>query len=91
MKSSAYLINTARGGLIDERALAGALQDGTISGAGLDILNDWSETNPLLKLDNVVLTPHIAYLTDASLDNMARKIVENVEGFAKGERPNVVN
>jgi D-3-phosphoglycerate dehydrogenase len=91
MKPSTYLINTARGGLVDDRALAEALQDGTIAGAGLDVINDWGKDNPLLSLDNVVLTPHIAYLTDESLANMANIIVENIEGFAKGEKPNVVS
>jgi lactate dehydrogenase-like 2-hydroxyacid dehydrogenase len=91
MKSSAYLINTARGGLVNDKALTYALQNKVIAGAGLDVLSDWSKDNPLLALDNVVLTPHIAYLTNESLDNMARVIVENIEGFAKGGQPNVVN
>ena len=91
MKSSAYLINTARGGLVDDEALAHALQNKTIAGAGLDVINDWSKSNPLLSLDNVVLTPHIAYLTVESLDNMAQVIVENIEGFVRGEKPNVVS
>jgi glycerate dehydrogenase len=91
MKPSTYLINTARGGLIDEPALATALQEGIIAGAGLDLLADWSPSNPLLTLPNVVLTPHIAYFTSESLENMADMIVENVEGFVAGNTPNAVN
>jgi len=91
MKPTAYLINTARGGLVNESDLAAALQQGTIAGAGLDVITDWSLDNPLLQCENVVLTPHLAFFTAESLQNMANIIVANIEGFAEGQQPNVVN
>jgi lactate dehydrogenase-like 2-hydroxyacid dehydrogenase len=90
MKPTAYLINTARGGLVDEKALALTLQNGKLGGAGLDVLNDWSTENPLLALDSVVFTPHIAYLTTESLENMANIIVQNIQAFAEGKLQNTV-
>lgn len=90
VKPTAYIINTAREGLIDEKALATALQHGKLAGAGLDMLTDMSKTNPLLGLETVVLTPHIGYLTNESFERMADIITGNVESFAKGRSRNIV-
>jgi len=91
MKHTAVLINTARGNLIDEKALYNALRTHNIGGAGLDIIVDWKESNPLTKMDNVVLTPHSAFYTKESLNNCAGIIVQNVSDFAEGKTTNIVN
>lgn len=91
MKPTSILINTARGKHVDEAALFEALSAGRIAGAGLDVLVDWSLQNPLLKLENVVLSPHSGFLTDESLKNAADIIVKNVEAFVAGAPINVVN
>lgn len=79
MKPLAYIINTARGPIINEQALADALENGIIAGAGLDVFEKEPEINSkLLKLDNVVLTPHIASATLEARIQMARMAVENV-------------
>jgi glycerate dehydrogenase len=91
MKPTAVLVNVARGKLVDENDLAKALKERTIAGAGLDVLSDYSLGNPLLKLDNVVLTPHEGYLTDGSVENMAEMVVKNAEAFVKGLPINIVN
>ena len=80
MKKSAIVISTARGGLVDEAALAHALQSGQIRAAGLDVFVDEppAADNPLLKLDNVLLTPHIAGLTEECAIRMAEVSARNV-------------
>ena len=88
MKPSAILINTARGPLVDEKALVKALQDGTIYGAGLDVFEFGDYPLPeLLKMDNVVLTPHIGTQTTETRILMAKKVSDNVIGFIEGDRP----
>lgn len=88
MKPSAILINTARGPLVDEKALVKALQDGTIYGAGLDVFEFGDYPLPeLLKMDNVVLTPHIGTQTTETRLLMAKKVSDNVIGFIEGDRP----
>jgi len=93
MKSTAILINTSRGKVVDEAALLEALRDKKIAGAGLDVFEKepLPMDSPLLKMDNVVLTPHIAFLSEESLDECTYKSIENVEMFIKGKPQNVVN
>ena len=82
------MINTARGPLVDEKALVKALQDGTIYGAGLDVFEFGDYPLPeLLKMDNVVLTPHIGTQTTETRILMAKKVSDNVIGFIEGDRP----
>ncbi|MFK3740636.1 D-2-hydroxyacid dehydrogenase [Massilia sp. TN1-12] len=94
MKRSAILINTARGGLVDEAALAAALQDGTIAGAGFDVLSKEPPVpdNPLLqlRLPNFVLTPHVAWASGGAMQTLADMLVDNLEAWAAGTPKNVV-
>ena len=88
MKKTAILINTARGPLVDEKALVKALQDGEIHGAGLDIFEFGAHPSPeLLEMDNVVLTPHIGTQTTYTRIEMARAVCDNVIGFFENDRP----
>lgn len=88
MKPTAILINTARGPLVDEHALVKALQEGIIHGAGLDVFEFGDYPLPeLLKMDNVVMTPHIGTQTLATRIEMARTVCNNVIGFLEGDRP----
>jgi glycerate dehydrogenase len=94
MKKSAILINTARGGLVDEAALAQALTDGTIAGAGFDVLSKEPPVpdNPLLRLrlPNFVLTPHVAWASGGAMQTLADMLVDNLEAWAAGKPTNVV-
>jgi glyoxylate reductase len=88
MKTTAYLINTSRGPVLDERALAEALATNTIRGAALDVFEHEPAVEPrLLELDNVLITPHIASATVATRTRMATMAAENVIAVVKGERP----
>jgi D-3-phosphoglycerate dehydrogenase len=89
MPTDAVLLNTARGGLVDTDALVAALRDGTIAGAGLDVLEQEPapEDSPLLALDQVVLTPHTAFYSEASLVELQRKAAEQLRAMLAGERP----
>jgi len=88
MKSTAFLINTARGTLIDEQALYKALLEKRIAGAGLDVLyNEPPGNNPLCTLENVVITPHLAANTTEAIENMDLMSVQAVIAYFKGERP----
>ena len=79
MKRTAYLINTARGGLIEEEALYEALRNGKIAGAGLDAyLNEPPQESPLLSLDNIITTPHIGSYTHEALLEMGLAAVDNL-------------
>ena len=94
MKPTSVLINTARGGLVDEAALVEALRTGAIAGAGLDVFEKepTDPDNPLFAFDNVVLTPHVATGTRDSVVEKARAAGENMLRVLRGERPhNVVN
>jgi glycerate dehydrogenase len=94
MKRSALLINTARGGLVDEHALAEALRAGTIAGAGFDVLSvePPQDGNPLLELDlpNFILTPHVAWSGRQAMQALADQLMDNVEDFVRGAPRNVV-
>jgi glycerate dehydrogenase len=94
MKKSALLINTARGGLVDEAALADALTSGTIAGAGFDVLTKEppDDANPLLalRLPNFILTPHIAWASAEAQQGLADQLVENIEAFVEGRARNIV-
>ena len=94
MKKSAILINTARGGLVDEAALAQALADGTIAGAGFDVLSKEPPVpdNPLLRLrlPNFVLTPHVAWASGGAMQTLADMLVDNLEAWVAGSPTNVV-
>ena len=93
MKPTAYLVNTSRGPVIDEAALAEALKNGVIAGAGLDVYEEEPKVNPvLLELDNVVLTPHIASGSVETRDKMAIMAAKNVLAALDGKTPpNAVN
>jgi glycerate dehydrogenase len=93
MKSDAVFINTARGGLVNEQALADALNSGTIGGAALDVLSTEppAHDNPLLRARNCLITPHIAWATLAARQRMMAITAENVRAFLAGSPRNVVN
>jgi phosphoglycerate dehydrogenase-like enzyme len=89
MKPTAVLINTARGGLVDEEALATVLRDGQVLGAGLDVFGQEpiAAGNPLLQLDNVILTPHSAGPTWQSFPRRFANCFANIERVQRGEKP----
>ena len=88
MRRSAFLINTARGDVVDEHALANALRTGAIAGAGLDVYEGEPEVHPaLLGLDNVVLLPHLGSATVESRVAMGEKVIENLVAFFAGDEP----
>lgn len=95
MKPTAVLVNTARGGIVDEMALAEALRGGQIAGAGLDVLLDEPPPNdhPLLKMDNVLTAPHMAGVTREAFDRMCAQAAKNVLSVFDGRtiKDNVVN
>lgn len=93
MKKSAYLVNAARGAVVDEKALAEALKTREIKGAGLDVFEDEPNVSPeLLELDNVTLTPHIASCTLKARMGMCAEALSGITGVLEGEKPyNVVN
>ncbi len=92
MKRSAFLINTSRGGLIDESDLAEALNKEIIAGAALDVLSTEppSEDNPLLLAKNCLITPHVAWATFEARSRLMKVVVNNVKGFLEGKAENVV-
>ncbi|MDY0268986.1 D-2-hydroxyacid dehydrogenase [Trichloromonas sp.] len=93
MKPGARLINTGRGALVDEAALAAALNGGRLAGAGLDVLSQEPPTadNPLLQAENCYITPHVAWVTGAARGRLLAGAVANLCGFLAGLPRNVVN
>ncbi len=93
MKPSAFIINTARGGVIDEYALAEALKNRQIAGAALDVLTyePMAADCPLWGLDNCIITPHIAWASIESRTRLIGKVAENLRAFTDGSPINVVN
>jgi D-3-phosphoglycerate dehydrogenase len=95
MKPTAYLINTARGGIVEEAALHAALTEGTIAGAGIDVFDPEppAPDHPLLQLANVISSPHMAGVTRESIDRMAVQAACNVLSVLDGRpiRENAVN
>lgn len=93
MKPSAYLINTARGGLIDEQALADALNSGALAGAALDVLSSEppERSNPLLSAKNTLFTPHIAWATFEARQRLMATTAENIRAYLAGQPIHLVN
>ena len=89
MKPTAILINTARGGLVDEAALAEALKNGTIAGAGFDVLTKEppKDGNVLLDptLPNFIVTPHVAWASQEAMQILADQLIDNIEAFVGGQ------
>jgi glycerate dehydrogenase len=94
MKPTSILINTARGGLVDEAALAEALRAGWIAGAGFDVLSvePPGDGNPLLALHqpNFIVTPHIAWASEEAMRGLADQLSGNIEAWAQGAPRNLV-
>jgi glycerate dehydrogenase len=92
MKRKAFLVNTSRGGLVNENDLAEALNHETIAGAALDVLSTEppSANNPLLHAKNCLINPHVAWATFESRSRLMKTVVNNVEAFLKGKPENVV-
>ena len=93
MKHDALLINTARGGIVDEMALAEALRHGQIGGAGIDVLSqEPPQENPLFAVDlkNLILTPHIAWASRAARQRLLDQVADNITAFYAGTAQNVV-
>jgi glyoxylate reductase len=85
LRRHAVVVNTARGGIVDEAALAAALADGRIAAAGLDVYDGEPKVNPaLLKLENVVLAPHLGSATDEGRIAMGERVLANIDAFAAG-------
>ena len=94
MKPTAILINTARGGLVDEAALAEALRKGTIAGAGFDVLTKEPPKDGNILLDptipNLVVTPHVAWASQKAMQILADQLIDNIEAFVAGKPQNVI-
>lgn len=94
MKQSAILINTGRGGLVNQAELIDALEKGIIAGAGLDVFEDETSAldNRLFQMRNVALTPHVAWNTSEATGALHREVTDNVVSFLEGNRPeSIVN
>jgi phosphoglycerate dehydrogenase-like enzyme len=89
MKPTCILVNTARGGIVDEGALAEAIRSGRLGGAGLDVVVDepLQPTHPLAGVPNLILTPHVAGVTEEAMMRMAHTSAEDVLRVLRGEPP----
>jgi glycerate dehydrogenase len=94
MKNTAVLINTARGGLVDEQALADALRSGEIAGAGFDVLTKEPPVDGNVLLDptipNLLITPHVAWASRQAMQILADQLIDNIDAFIAGTPQNVV-
>lgn len=93
MKPGAILINTARGGVIDNAALADLLREGKIAGAGIDVFDGeppLAKDYPLLSAPNTVLTPHVGFFTEEAMARRAVIVMDNLRAYLKGEQENVI-
>jgi phosphoglycerate dehydrogenase-like enzyme len=90
MKPTAYMVNTARGPIIDEDALAAALENGTIAGAGIDVFSvePLPADHPFRKLENIIVTPHLGYVSDQNYASYFGGYVEAIQAFLAGEPKN---
>ena len=93
MKPTAYFINTSRGGTVVENDLCDALNNGTIAGAGIDVVSvePMREDNPLLQAKNCIITPHTAWATIEARRRLIDIVAGNLDAFLKGEPVNIVN
>ncbi len=92
MQKKPFIINVARGPIVEEKELIQALNEGQISGAGLDVLEKEPPDphNPLLKMDNVILSPHVAFYSEESIRELKRRAAEGVSAVLLGKWPRVV-
>jgi len=93
MKKSAYLVNTARGAIVDEIALVRILKENAIAGAALDVFVEepLAQNHPLLELENVVLTPHLGWPTDSGFAGFAENAVTNILDYREGRLTRALN
>ena len=95
LKPDALLINTARGGIVNERALAHALQEGRLGGAGIDVLEEEppAHGSPLLELTlpNLIITPHVGWASREARQRVVDEVEENIHAFGRGTPRNLVN
>jgi len=93
MKPGAFLLNTARGGLVDSEALAAALRNGRLAGAGLDVLDiePPPADHPLLSAPRCIVTPHVAWATTAARQRLLDAVIENLRAWLAGNPRNVVS
>jgi phosphoglycerate dehydrogenase-like enzyme len=93
MKPSAYLVNTSRGPIVDELALVDALRNNRIAGAGLDVYETepLSADNPFRSLNNVLLTPHMGYVTRNNITHMYNQAVDDIVAFVDGNPVRILN
>ena len=93
MKKGAYLINAARGPVVDSLALAEALNNGYLSGAGIDVFETeppLAKTHPLLNCKNTIVTPHVAFATKESMESRAKIVFQNIKSWLDGTQENII-